>query len=43
MDFLEIEDPQRICNYSVHGVKTNKFGIYNEEIVLFSSYFADYI
>lgn len=41
VDFLETEDPQRICNFSVHGVRNSKFDIYNEEIASLSSYFAD--
>lgn len=41
VDFLEIEDPQTICNFSVHGVRNSKFDIYNEEIASLSSCFED--
>lgn len=40
VDFLEIEDPQRICNFSVHGARNSKFNIYSVEIASLSPYFA---
>lgn len=41
MNFVETEDPQRICNFSVRGIRNSKFNIYNEEIASLSYYFAD--